>query len=335
MPMLEPSTPDAFTAKLAALDPAGWTASASDQSPSYPAGNVVDGSPTTFWHSLYSPTPTPLPHSITVDLKTVRDVSGVTYLPRQDGSPNGTIGRYAVATSTDGTHWSDPVVSGTWNDDPRQKSAVFPSVRARFVRLDRADGGRRSRTMVVRSRDRHHRGPPAGPPLPRTGWTVVASDASPSYPAQNVLDGNGTTIWHTRFGAVTTPLPHTLTVDLGAPTTVTGLRYLPRQDTSPNGTIGRYAVSVSTDGPPGERRSHKARGPTTRPPKTAGFAAATARYVRLTALSEAGSRGPWTSAAEIDVLGAPPAPASGGCGARRSACRSCRCPRRCCQGTAC
>jgi len=26
---------------------------------------------------------------------------------------------------------------------------------------------------------------------------VVASDASPSYPAQNVLDGNGTTFWQT------------------------------------------------------------------------------------------------------------------------------------------
>lgn len=312
MPMLEPSTPDAFTAKLAALDPAGWTASASDQSPSYPAGNVVDGSPTTFWHSLYSPTPTPLPHSITVDLKTVRDVSGVTYLPRQDGSPNGTIGRYAVATSTDGTHWSDPVVSGTWNDDPRQKSAVFPSVRARFVRLTAQTeaGGRgpwSSAAEIGIIGD-----PPAGPPLPRTGWTVVASDASPSYPAQNVLDGNGTTFWHTRFGAVTTALPHTLTVDLGAPTTVTGLRYLPRQDASPNGTIGRYAVSVSADGSSWGVPVAQGTWADDKTAKTAAFAAATARYVRLTALSEAGGRGPWTSAAEIDVLGTPPAPGVGG-----------------------
>src|SRR5919206_3485159 len=117
MPMIMPSTPDASTPKLAALSPIGWTVTASDQSPSYPAANVVDGKAATFWHSLYSPTPAPLPHHVTIDLQTVQPVSGLAYLPRQDGTPNGTIGRYAVTTSMDGTHWSDPVVSGTWNDD--------------------------------------------------------------------------------------------------------------------------------------------------------------------------------------------------------------------------
>ncbi|MFN8569310.1 MAG: hypothetical protein U0Z44_17725 [Kouleothrix sp.] len=37
--------------------------------------------------------------------------------------------------------------------------------------------------------------------------------------------------------------------------------------------------------------------------KTVTFAAKSGRYVRLRALSEAGGRGAWTSAAEVNVLG--------------------------------
>ncbi len=312
MPMLEPTTPDAFTAKLARLAPAGWTASASDESPSYPAANVLDGSTTTFWHSLYSPRPRPLPHSITVDLRAARDVSGLTYLPRQDHSANGTIGRYTVTTSTDGARWSDPVVSGTWNDDPRRKTAVFPSVRARFVRLTAyTEAGARgpwssaAEIGIIGE-------PPAGPPLPRAGWTAVASGASPTYPARNVLDGSGTTIWHTPFGTSATPPPHTLTVDLGTPATVTGLRYLPRQDASANGTIGRYSVAVSPDGASWGEPVARGTWADDRTAKTASFPGVRARFVRLTALGEAGNRGPWASAAEIDVLGVAPDAGVGG-----------------------
>jgi galactose oxidase len=312
MPMIEPNTPDAFTPKLAPLAAAGWTASASDQSPGYPASNVVDGNTATFWHSLYSPVPAPLPHSVTIDLKGVRSVSGVGYVPRQDGNPNGRVGRYSVTTSTDGAAWSEPVVTGTWNDDERKKTAVFPPVLARYVQLTAHTeaGGRgpwssAAEIEVIGA-------PAAGPPLPRSGWTATASDASPSYPARNVLDGNGTTIWHTVFGAGTTPLPHTLTVDMGAPATVTGLRYLPRQDASRNGTIGRYTVSVNTDGTSWGTPVATGQWTDDPTPKTATFTAVSARYVRLTALSEAGGRGPWSSATEIDVLGVAPGPGSGG-----------------------
>ena len=310
--MIMPSTPDAFTPKLAPLSPSGWTVTASDQSPAYPAANVVDGNPGTFWHSLYSPTPTPLPHNLTIGLRTVQPVSGLTYLPRQDGTPNGTIGGYAVTTSMDGTHWSDPVVSGTWNDDPRKKTAVFPPVSARFVRLtaETEAGGRGPWSSAAEIEIMGT--PAAGPPLPRAGWTAAASDASPSYPARNVLDGNGTTTWHTVFGTGTTPLPHTLTVDMGASTTVAGLRYLPRQDASPNGTIGRYTIWVSVDGTSWGAPVASGQWADDRTSKTASFPAVSARYVRLTALSEAGNRGPWSSAAEVDVLGVAPPPGTGG-----------------------
>ena len=66
--------------------------------------------------------------------------------------------------------------------------------------------------------------------------------------------------------------------------------------------------------------------------KTVSFTAVSARYVRLTATSEAGNRGPWSSAAEINLLGS--TPGSWGPGGRRSTSRSSRPRLRYCLATA-
>ena len=124
MPMVTPTTADSFTPKMASLASTGWTAVASDQQGNYPASYAVDGSRTTFWHSKYSPTPVPLPHSITINTHATRYISGLTYLPRQDASYNGNIGRYSISVSSDGTAWSAPVASGTWADDKSLKTAI-------------------------------------------------------------------------------------------------------------------------------------------------------------------------------------------------------------------
>ena len=68
-----------------------------------------------------------------------------------------------------------------------------------------------------------------------------------------------------------------------------------------NGRVGNYSVTVSADG---ATWSDVASGtwPDTSAEKTVSFTAVTARYVRLTASTEAGNRGPWSSAAEINLL---------------------------------
>ena len=209
MPMLEPSTPDAFTPKPAALAGGGWTATASDQSPAYPASNAVDGNAGTFWHTVYRPVPTPLPHDLTVDLKAVRSVSGVGYLPRQDGTPNGSDrplrrhdehGRDDVGRSRRRRH----VERRPAQEDRRLPTRPRPLRPAHGAERGRAAGPWSSAAEIEVIGT-----PAAGPPLPRSGWTATASDASPSYPAGNVLDGNGTTIWHTRLRhGSDTPAPH-------------------------------------------------------------------------------------------------------------------------------
>ena len=95
---------------------------------------AIDGDPGTLWHSQFTPYQAP-PHEITIDLGGSFDVSGISYLPRQDGNPNGIITSYQVLVSKDGTTFT-PAASGNWAADPTLKNVGFPSVAGvRYVRL--------------------------------------------------------------------------------------------------------------------------------------------------------------------------------------------------------
>jgi galactose oxidase len=308
MKLMVATAPESFNAQSEPLPRTDWTATASDASPSYPVSNILDGNPGTMWHSRFEGTPVPLPHTVTIDMQAVQDISGLRCLPRQDGNPNGRIGQFSVATSLDGVVYSDPVSTGTWADTPDEKTIPFQPLSARYVRLtagteagDRGPWSSAAEIVVLR-------GQVAPPALPRTGWTATASDASTSFPASNVLDSNAATIWHSRYEGTPAPLPHSITVDMQAVQDISGLRYLPRQDGNPNGTIGQYSVTVSRDGATFSAPVATGTWADGAMEKTALFPAVSARYVRLTASTEAGNRGPWSSAAEITVLGVVPPP---------------------------
>jgi hypothetical protein len=79
------------------------------------AANAIDGNVATFWHSEFSGQQPPLPHTLTIDLGGTFDVSALRYLPRQDGSLNGTIGSYEVhVTENCASQTWTRVAQGTW-----------------------------------------------------------------------------------------------------------------------------------------------------------------------------------------------------------------------------
>jgi galactose oxidase len=94
-----------------------------------------------------------------------------------------------------------------------------------------------------------------------------------------------------------------MTLDMKSAVQIGGLSYLPRPQDEPNGRIGRYTIESSTNGTAWTTRVSSGTFPDSAAQQTVVFPAAGARYVRLTALTEAGGRGPWSSAAEITVLG--------------------------------
>ena len=139
----------------------------------------------------------------------------------------------------------------------------------------------------------------------RTGWTLTVDSfqTGTNNEAAKLLDGDTGTFWHTQWMPSAVPLPHTVTLDMKKSFNVNGLTYLPRQDGSSNGNIGQHSIQISTDG---ATWTEVAKGTYLDDSslKTTPFTTIPARYVRIIAQTEAGNRGAWTSAAEINVLAA-------------------------------
>ncbi|MCJ1462058.1 hypothetical protein MMC07_000658 [Pseudocyphellaria aurata] len=119
---------------LVANDRAGWTVTADSSQPGNGPENVLDGNANSIWHTRYNPD-APQPHYITIDMKSARYVNGLSYQPRQDGSPNGNIGQHKIYCSTDPNNFGAELVYGTYRNDGQTKTSVFPATNCRYVKL--------------------------------------------------------------------------------------------------------------------------------------------------------------------------------------------------------
>jgi beta-galactosidase len=109
--------------------------SASSQETGERAANLVDGNPSSIWHTMYSVTVAQYPHWVDFDAGEVQQIKGFTYLPRPSGS-NGDIKDYRLQVSLDGQQWQD-VTEGTFeNTGKKLRTVLFDSlVKGRFVRF--------------------------------------------------------------------------------------------------------------------------------------------------------------------------------------------------------
>jgi galactose oxidase len=94
---------------------------------------ATDGKSDTYWESDN------LGHGppwISIDLKTVHNISGLTMLPRLDDSlTEGQIANHRVYLSKDERNWGEPVAYGTWGKNKGMKLAAFNPTPARYVKL--------------------------------------------------------------------------------------------------------------------------------------------------------------------------------------------------------
>ncbi|KAG6083540.1 hypothetical protein E4U33_004676 [Claviceps sp. LM78 group G4] len=113
--------------------PAAWKVTCDSAQAGYECVKAIDGNNGSFWHTAYDGSN--LPHEIVVDMGLVKNVNGISALPRQDGNNHGWIAAHEVAVSTDNKNW-EVVASGTWNGgDETLKFANFETRSARYVRL--------------------------------------------------------------------------------------------------------------------------------------------------------------------------------------------------------
>ncbi|WP_310190276.1 discoidin domain-containing protein [Bacillus sp. 3255] len=137
--------------------------------------------------------------------------------------------------------------------------------------------------------------------IPQSQMTATATSeevVGENNRASNVLDGNSKTIWHTKWDK-STPLPQSVTLNLGGSYDVNSIKVLPRQGqgAATNGMITAYNVYTSTDG---VQFTKVADGtwPNDTMEKTASFPVKKVAFIKLEAT--AGQFG-YASAAEMNV----------------------------------
>jgi hypothetical protein len=127
--------PWASAAEIEVLDAAsiplsklGWTLSAVDSeelnASDGSAVNAFDISDATIWHTEWQNSEPTHPHFIDIKLSGQQQITGLEYLPRQDGSSNGTISQYEIYTSLDCVTWK-LAADGIWARSTDRKSATF------------------------------------------------------------------------------------------------------------------------------------------------------------------------------------------------------------------
>ena len=100
------------------------------------ASYLVDGDPSTIWHTMYSITLAKYPHWVDFDAGKQKVIKGFTYLARQDGSLNGCIKDYEIYVSNDNKTWGEPVAKGSFEKTAKLQKVMFGKpVKTRYVRL--------------------------------------------------------------------------------------------------------------------------------------------------------------------------------------------------------
>ncbi|MCW2463633.1 discoidin domain-containing protein [Elizabethkingia anophelis] len=83
--------------------------------------------------------------------------------------------------------------------------------------------------------------------LDRTGWQALSADSQESSDGviANILDGNSSTVWHTKWRGEEAPLPHQFVVDMGAAKTINGFAFTNRSNL--NGAMKDIEIFKSND----------------------------------------------------------------------------------------
>ena len=284
------------------IDRSGWTITASTYKPGCEPEYVFDSGGDTWWESEPNDDEEALPQSITIDMQNSLIINQFAYLPRQDGCDCGNIAQHTIETSLDGESWRT-VAKGTYSADAKEKLTSFQSVPARYIRLT-AETEVSGNQFVTAAEINILSAP--DPNLARDHWSVSAdSEIPPPHPHSAIcaIDGSSMTSWITDLSSDSAlRFPHYITIDQGDVFSVSGLSYLPPPEAfGPDGRIGDYVIQTSDDG---KTFTEITRGTWVddSKPKYSQFSTVPTRWVRLVAESEAGGRGPWTSAAEINLL---------------------------------
>lgn len=253
----------------------GWsiTASSSHSNGLWGAEKMIDGSAGTYWHTNYGDggkKDLP-PYIITITLPEKKEISGFSYVPRQD-NPTGIVTAYNVYVSENAEGQASLIASGRMDADMQTKDVSFGyNIGVRTFVFEITEGnygygtcaefnllapsGASSKTVAEANMgktieigaDVDDGSSSMGEELSREGWTVESSSVHPVelWKPDNMLDGNTNTYWHSSYtDSEKTPPPYKITFTLPETTSISGFSYVPRQD-NPTGIVTSYNIYAS------------------------------------------------------------------------------------------
>jgi hypothetical protein len=270
---------------------------------------AFDGDVATFWHSEWNTDVLPeMPFTVDINLHGFYDVNRLDFTPR--GNNTGQIGDYEILTSQDGVNYTS-VTDGSWSANDFDKSAVFTSTLAQYVRLviiseaNEADFIGAAEIQVFASSDSPVVLSSITAKLDSSSFIAVASseelvgEGDVNGQIGAAFDGDLSTFWHTQWEPEETPFPHTVLIDLGNSYDIAQLDYNGRSG-NPNGTIAEYEIYVSDNcrsfGTPIAAGEWEYTSET----KEVSFEAVTGRYVKVIAYTEGAGQN-FASASEIAI----------------------------------
>lgn len=145
---------------------------------------------------------------------------------------------------------------------------------------------------------------PADGLVPNRDFRIVrvSSQAGANRIAEAIVDGDPRTHWHSSFSPKVLQHPHEVVIDLGKRYTISGFRYLARQDVGWNGAVKDCEFYLATDlenwGQPIAKTTFKK----IKQAQQVNCEATAGRYVRIRVLSEVNA-GPWASISELGIIG--------------------------------
>jgi beta-galactosidase len=137
------------------------------------------------------------------------------------------------------------VKEGTLGGGRSSQEITFEKRRARYLclqALSSQNGDDFTTLAEIDALDTNHR------PVSRDGWKILYVDSEETSAedsvAENAIDGDTDSYWHSAWSLNHSAHPHTLVIDMNAVRELSGVRLLPRQD-SANGRIKNYRLYLS------------------------------------------------------------------------------------------
>ena len=281
------------------VDRTAWRiVSYSSQNNGEEARNVIDGDPTTIWHSRWSGDNVPKhPHEIVLDMAAMLEIDKFLYTPRD--SENGRIKDYELYFGKDGKNWEYKQTGKFENSSSVQIVNLKEPVIARFCKLvalsevygrDWASAAELN-VNVIRN---------FSSGVSRQSVVYVDSEADNSM--NLACDGDINTFWHTVHNQYyLAPYPHEIVLSLGKEETIKGLKYTPRQDSS-EGRIAKYEVYVSVDGKSWGKPVTSGTFDKSSDIKIINFSQCSGKFLKLKAFSSVNKDEKLAAIAELEIL---------------------------------